>query len=213
MSSAPHSSAEKEGRFQIEPLAAATTLGSIATPVALLLTGMLYLSGWAYHTTFLQEFGLEFGYQEESLQATLARGFMPTVYGCFVVVPAAAMMWYVEKWMKEHWHSHRALARAWRWYTVLGASYILLTFSLFAGHTNAVFDAWYITSDVDAGCAKECYIYRIHRVDILGHLVVQDKDRTAIYTKGGLLIFKSGDVHLIRSVESPASLKRQIYQP
>jgi hypothetical protein len=189
------------GRLGFSPVAAASTLGSVAAPIALALTGMLYLCGWSYRTSYLAQFGRDSEISEPSLQATLATGFVPLVVGTIAAALLAGGFWWMLKDI-----SRREKGAGWlkltrmvnRWGIVFNIVFVVLTYSLISGAVFGNLQSDLLKRGVLGGCEQGCFVYRARRMNLLGRIVVQDEHLTALYTSGGLLIFPTDEIHLVR---------------
>ncbi len=191
----------KTEEHPVEPLAIASALGSLAAPVALVLTAMLYVAGYTYRTTFLREFGLSSALNEESLQVTLARGFIPLITGTLVLLTFGAFLWLMYRWLRRaepEPESSFSLTRISRWYFTATMAFLLLTYSVVAGGAFGMWESRSAINAVHNGCASSCFVYRVRGFNISGRLVLQDKERTAVFARGGLLIFKTDELRLVR---------------
>jgi len=181
----------------MDPLAAISTFGSIVAPMALVVTGMLYAAGWSRNRAFLLEMGLDVRVLDESLQSTLARGLIPLAMGVVAVAALGAVFIWLDRHIgggKIHWGPLKGA----RTDTLSILAFFFVTVAYIAGTIYGGAEAGALIARVDDGCHRDCFAYRVKRMNIVGFAVLQDKERTAVYTKGGLLILKTDDLHLVR---------------
>lgn len=192
--------AEAKKGLGIDALTAVSTVGSVATPVAIALTGMLYVCGWSYRRMYLQQFGLDSKISDLSLQETLATGFLPLVFGSIVTGLILGLAWITRR---ESGRQKRSRWLRWaqtlnRWFRVSQAVIFVLTYSSVTGTIFGLVDASREKRLLRDGCPNFCFIYRVKNRDVVGSLIFQDKDRTAIYLNGGVLIFRTDELHSVR---------------
>jgi hypothetical protein len=171
------------------------TIGSAVTSLAIILSGMLYLSGWEERHKLLREFGLTNLAFEESLQSTLARGYRPLLMGLLSTVVIVAGVWLLGKGF-ERLGGSRTAVRFNRAYIAALLAVAVLTCAYMAGNESGLLRAQRLADQVLARqCLDhDCFSYRLVRERYLGVVVAQDPQRTALLTRHGLVLLRTNDI-------------------
>lgn len=174
------------------PRTAITLLPSfvpLAAPLTILMTGMLYLAGWIFQRTFLDHFGLSSAMFEFTIQDMLAQGYFPVVIGTIVISLFLSALWILSS--ISHNPKRRLLDGLSRSYAVFVTAVILLSYGYIAGERMANAKAIDLAKDVEGGCRLECFRYVVGTTIFTGRLIAQDKTRSAIYTRSGVIMIKN----------------------
>jgi hypothetical protein len=167
-------------------------LPSAATPAALVLTGMLYSTGWAERFAVLRSFGFEGSEFEPSFQTTLARGYPSILFGAIPLGALLLAMWLIYRL----WNSSRAdgplmrmFAKFARGSLILLGIAMLLVFATFCGLLSGQYRAHDISVHVETGCYNSCFYYVVDQKSYLGLPIMADEKHVAIYTQEGTIVF------------------------
>jgi hypothetical protein len=181
------------------------TFGPLVTPGLLALTGFLYLGGWSREATLLNNFGLNSSLFEGSVQRTLALGFVPllfaTLVGILITVLTMVITILIEillakfeihfgpPGLKEKWKASYSNT------LTVGVTTVALILSIGSG------SGWFIgniehriiTRDVKGDCSH-CIRVQVGSRELVGRIVGQDGDRTALLTRDGLYLFETSKI-------------------
>jgi hypothetical protein len=180
------------------------TVLSAFAPVTIVLTGMLYIAGWAHQRTLLRHFGLNAGMFDSSVQDTFAQGYGPVLFGtvitgAIIIVFALLYRFAVTRTIPSGgWPGKmgRVIDRLHQLIVVAVCAFLILSYAAIAGGIFGASTAVDIAKTVNSGC-RECFIYVVAPKPIRGVIIAQDKDRLAIYSTEGVRIRKNDDVLMI----------------
>lgn len=193
----------------------AVELGTFATPAIVVLTGAIYLAGWAERDAVLHEFGLTGDHFSQPLQATLARGYLLVLIIVPVIVIGLAIFWAViggadsdKENSNGAAHGPRALlaflapARRWLGKALRVNFYFLAGLLILAGcdigaRRAGSWRASDIKSTVDSGCLLNCSVYVTGERRVIGQIIEADADRMAVYAGGHVVLLANDDVQAV----------------
>lgn len=179
-------------------LSSLTNVVNVLAPLTVAFGGMLYLAGWTYRARMISPFGLRSYMFEYSLQDTLALGYMPVFLGTlviFLLFITIGTVGFAIRESKYALHLPKLRFSPWtRFNVMLFAVAVVLSFGFVAGailgkrSANAIFEV------VAEGCKKDCKVYFAGPKRVTGRLITQDKNRTLILTKSGVVLLKNNDL-------------------
>ena len=181
-------------------------LGSVVAPLVAALTGTIYLAGWGQRQTLMSRFGLTSSHFSESIQSTLARGYLPFVTAAVPVALVAAFVWLV--WIREGapWGDlgsklskriGRALDTAYRWSWYSFFAITILFMGLVSGTASGNLIADRTAQRVADGCRRECFVYVASNRQVVGVLLAEDSERMAVLAAGGVALLDAAEVRTV----------------
>lgn len=175
-----------------------TNVINVLAPLTVAFGGMLYLAGWTYRARMISPFGLRSYMLEYSLQDTLALGFLPVFLGTLVIFLLFISLGTAAFAIRESRYAHylpKVRLSAWtRFNLMLFAVAVVLSFGFVAGAILGKRSANEIVEVVASGCKKDCKLYFAGASRVTGRLITQDKTRTLILTKSGVVLIKNDDL-------------------
>ena len=193
-----------------------STLSTVIAPTTVALTGILYLAGWTERELFLRYFGLSAGLFNEPLQATLARGYIPTFFGLLLIAMLGAVYlalahFYARLILKiPHQERTRVFTLADRflaptgWATGVYFVLLVLLVGLIAGEFFATKRARDVYDLLDRNCAApqtiRCARYDLAGARFTGVLLVQDNSRAAVATKSSVRLLANDKIESVTPV-------------
>lgn len=187
-------------------LRAIPALAPIFAPVTVTLTAMLYLAGYISRAITLEMFGLSIGMFENTIQGTLAEGYVPVAMGTFVAGIFLSFFWFFIKGARRPNPNTGAewVDRVGQWLDkiivingLVLMALILLSYGAFAAIVTGKITAFDIAESVEGGCARGCAEYKLKDRSFVGKLIVQSEKFTAIYTEQGTVVFSSDKLVLV----------------
>lgn len=185
-------------------------LSNAVAPMTVVLTGMLYVAGYSRNWWTMYRFGLAGTAFPESIQSTLANGYIALLYPLVFVLFSIGAFWagfrfggYVGSKTKRQSPSARIYFIVTKFISVsrslgLGLAFMtLLLGALGAGILNAKLNVDSTIRRVKQGC-KTCFVYRLKDREALGLPVAQDSQRLAVYTRDGLYLIDLEDLVTVR---------------
>ncbi len=179
-----------------------THVSSVIAPIVVVLTGMLYVAGYAQRNIRLGRFGLEGAFAEPSLQAILAQGFPVVLIGSVAFGILIAIVWAVERSAKriiEKDGNDIKISRKFAWkFTSVNARFLYVFTLVSYGFLSGGFIGDFLASNnkrhVDEGCKERCFIIYTKSGKFQGTIIEQDTQRMAIYTKKGTVLVDSDEL-------------------
>lgn len=196
----------------ISPGIASTTLA---------LTGLLYLSGYTYRTTFLGYFGIHSRMFEISIQETLAIGYLPILTGIIFLILLLSVFFILDfirlrvdtsirdTLMKKFNDIFRSVQRK---FLILYTIIFLLLLGSASGHSAGLLAAYryneFISNDCNPAISLKlsCVIIVTNNIKYRGLIIAQDSKRTALLTQSNVIILSNDSVHSISTV-TPTSIR------
>lgn len=188
-----------------------SALVGVAAPTTALGAGLLYLAGYSYAYYLLRGYGLSDGIIEQSLQATLARGFGVLLAGAIFLIAinlAIALIFLVIaklvgsiRFRPLHWAINkvsksiprpprsRLLTLSLMVLSISGAAGILLSFIDFSDAEHRV-----------AGGCKTCFYYETTRGQFVGLVLMQDGKTTVFRTRSNVLVVPNSWIKSVRPI-------------
>lgn len=176
---------------------------SLVPPSIIGVTGLLYLSGFIYRLVYLKTFGLHSEQFTLPIQDMIALGSIMTLgsvlaaASIYILLRSAIISAVNTIRGREYSPNHPfgAISRMDRRLSAsLGAISILIVVAAGGGALHAVVDASVLRSDVDGDCSTKCSSYALPNRQVWGMIVAQTSDRTAIYTRNGVVIVATGEI-------------------
>ncbi|SEM52893.1 hypothetical protein SAMN05192583_0524 [Sphingomonas gellani] len=176
-------------------------LAGVIAPVLGALSGALYSAGFVYKLLLLRAFGVPEGLIKDSLQDTLARGYLVIVYTvCLLAIPMLVITLLRRRWAQRRHSTRHHLAKTGatgvsRFYFLLACAVSALTFGIGTGGAQGLLDYYTVVRRVSAGCASGCSAYHVKgRPLIVGVAIMGDADRTLIVAEDGASIVANADL-------------------
>lgn len=188
-----------------------SALVSVAAPTSALGAGLLYLAGYTYAYYLLRGYGLSDGIIEQSLQATLARGFGVLIAGAIFFLAANFALGVLFLIMANILGSIRV--RPLRWAIdkisskmprpprsrLLTLSLLILSISGIAGILLATVDFADAEHRVINGC-KTCFYYTTTHGQFVGLVLMEDGKTTIFRTRSNVLIIPNVWIKSVRPI-------------
>lgn len=195
------------------------TLTKLAAPAALVISATSYLSGFVYKYLLAQQFGLLPGIIENTVQDTIAIGYIPVATGLFIVVFGLVGSWSLVflinsvtpvfkktgTAMLKVRHIIRELS------ALLNMTYalvLILGFGMIAGAVAAVIDADNYRETLNAKCIKRCYQINTSDGQFLGIILMQSKETTIAIGRSTAYIFPTSKLKSISPVNKEKGWQR-----
>lgn len=177
---------------------------------------MMFLAGWTERDFLLSRFGLSGAMFSESFQVTLARGYIPLLVGLIATSLLVGLACVMAKLEDLFWRRvvlpllpdrrpRQAFAKTLTRVSSVGRlslmvtlGLVTLTFAGISGGAAGVLRYRNVVGAVAAGCRTDCFAYQLADRSLVGILVVQDPDRTALLTQTGLTLIETPKILAVR---------------
>ena len=150
----------------------------------------------------------------ESLQETLARGYLSTLVGVIVIGIALGIIWLLDTQTRVFYERTRAkslevdkklnifirindiMSKISKWVVYCVTAFAVLTLGAASGSAVGAWQAGTIIDDVESGCSEGCVEYRagIPERRMVGRIIEADSNRIAIYTLHGTVLVETAQL-------------------
>lgn len=176
------------------------TFSQVATPITLAITGTLYVCGWIFKAVQLDRFGLSSDQFGESVQATLARGYVSVLGLLACILVMTGLSWVMSK-LNMLTVFDLLVEFEYNAITVAIGITGMLTVGVATGLLIENAESDILSRPFERGSCGDCfrYIFRDGR-SVLGRMLAADEERVAIFTRSGVFIAKQDALLLVKPV-------------
>ncbi|MFD1952116.1 hypothetical protein ACFSGX_15185 [Sphingomonas arantia] len=198
-------------------------MSAFAAPLVVALTGMFYLGGYIHRQLLLSFFGISPAMFTESIQTTIARGYISVLLQLILIVVGAIVVvifnyvWRsaLHKWFPNRFRSPSARrvylrkklnGKLFKTVMAFGGIYQLLIFGALSGMGTGTFSATRIVYLLNKKCANGCYAYHFGKKRAIGILLLSDNNYTMVQSIDGTRIFATKDLTAVHPYGRPSIL-------
>ncbi len=179
---------------------------SVAAPAIIIGAATVYFAGTVYRDKLLANFGLSGTALQESLQATMASGYLAILGMLVVFVPGVvsgmASRFFVPGIPTSNGSEVGFLRRHIVFFRTLFLVTSLLLFAgagWYAGVRAAEGRYYRLVTDVSQGC-KRCFLYNTARGRVVGVPLGQDANVAILVTRSGVVVLPANSIRAIRAI-------------